>query len=293
MKKKRKTLVAKLLAATFVCATALCACEEDIFNDNTSDTELETTETATETETTNPDEEDNDLGDGVVVEVNGVSFKMIKVEGGTFTMGATEEQGDDAYDWEKPTHQVTLSDYYIGETEVTQALWEAVMGENPSEFAGNGNRPVEMVSWDDCRIFISRLNELTGRNFKLPTEAQWEYAARGGNQSQGYKYAGSNTVDEVAWYDENSASSTHPVKQKAANELGLYDMSGNVLEWCSDWYGVYDDAVQTDPQGHVQGSYRVLRGGSWRDRSRNMRVSDRSWCPPDFRESSSGLRLAL
>ena len=195
--------------------------------------------------------------------VGGVSFKMIPVEGGTFTMGATAEQGSDAYDWEKPAHEVTLSSYCIGEAEVTQALWQAVMGSSPSYFTGNLQRPVERVTWNDCQTFITKLSQLTGKTFRLPTEAEWEYAARGGNKSQGYKYAGSNTLGDVAWYDGNSSSTTHPVATKAPNELGLYDMSGNVWEWCQDWYGSYSSGAQTNPTGPTLGSARVYRGGSW------------------------------
>ncbi len=226
------------------------------------------------------------------ITVNGVSFKMIAVKGGTFTMGATSEQGSDAYDDEKPTHRVTLSDYYIGETEVTQALWEAVMGSNPSEWKGS-NLPVENVSWEDCQEFISRLNSLTGENFSLPTEAEWEYAARGGNKSQGYKYSGSNVIDRVAWYAGNSGDKTHPVKQKLSNELGIYDMSGNVREWCSDWYGSYSSSSQTNPSGPSTGDYRVMRGGSWLNSAMNCRVSRRYDSTPSDRYSYYGLRLAI
>lgn len=181
--------------------------------------------------------------------VNGVSFKMITVEGGTFTMGASDDD-EEAYYNEKPAHEVTLSSYSIGETEVTQALWLAVMGSNPSRFTGDLTRPVECVSWNDCQAFIIKLNQLTGKTFRLPTEAEWEIAARGGNESMGYKYAGGNDINEVAWYRGNSSSKTHPVATKAPNELGLYDMSGNVFEWCSDWYDSYTDADgQTNPQG--------------------------------------------
>lgn len=164
--------------------------------------------------------------------VNGVSFKMVAVDGGTFTMGATSEQ-QNPFGSEKTVHDVTLSDYYIGETEVTQALWQAVMGNNPSYNSGSNN-PVEEVSYDDCITFINKLNSLlsgqlpSGRKFRLPTEAEWEFAARGGNRSRGNQYSGSNSLGSVAWYDDNSNSQTHPVKQKQANELGLYDMSGNV-----------------------------------------------------------------
>jgi formylglycine-generating enzyme required for sulfatase activity len=226
------------------------------------------------------------------ITVNGVSFKMIKVDGGTFTMGATSEQGSDAWGNESPTHQVTLSYYMIGETEVTQELWQAVMGSNPSTFSG-ANLPVERVSWNDCQTFISRLNQLTGKNFRLPTEAEWEYAARGGNKSKGYKYAGSNTSGDVAWYIDNSSNKTHPVKQKQANELGLYDMSGNVWEWCQDRYGSYSSSAQTNPTGSATGSYRVYRGGSWRYDAGGCRVSARRNFGPTETSHDLGLRLAL
>ena len=226
------------------------------------------------------------------ITVKGVSFDMIKVEGGTFTMGATPEQGSDALNNEKPAYQVTLSDYYIGETEVTQALWQAVMGSNPSWFNGNSN-PVEKVTWYDCQEFIRKLNSLTGRTFRLPTEAEWEFAARGGNKSKGYKYAGSNSIDDVAWYDSNSGSMTHAVKTKSPNELGIYDMSGNVCEWCQDWYGSYSSNAQTNPAGPSNGSYRVSRGGSWYRSARYCRVSPRSFNSPDNGSYGNGLRLAL
>ncbi len=224
--------------------------------------------------------------------VNGVSFTMRLVEGGTFQMGATSEQGSDADRDEKPVHSVTLSDYYIGETEVTQALWKAVMGSNPSNFKGD-NLPVEQVSWNDCQKFIRKLNQKTGKNFRLPTEAEWEYAARGGKKSKGYKYAGSNSIGNIAWYDVNSGSKTHPVKGKAANELGLYDMSGNVWEWCQDWYRDYSSGSLSNPTGPSTGSYRVLRGGGWRNRARICRVSNRDSSLPDYRSGSYGFRLAL
>ena len=225
--------------------------------------------------------------------VNGVAFKMVKVAGGTFQMGATSEQGSDAYDNEYPVHSVTLSDYYIGQTEVTQELWEAVMGSNPSYFKGNNQCPVEKVSWDDCQEFIEKLNRLTGKNFRLPTEAEWEYAARGGNKSKGYKYSGSNDADAVACYEDNSGSKTHPVATKQSNELGLYDMSGNVYEWCQDWYGDYTSRSQSNPKGANTGSYRVLRGGSWFSDAGNVRVSLHDGSLPDNRFDNGGLRLAL
>ena len=226
-------------------------------------------------------------GQNKVYTVNGVSFKMIAVKSGTFQLGS-----DDWYDNEKPVHQVTLSDYYIGETEVTQELWSAVMGSNPSDFTGNMQRPVETVSWNDCQTFISRLNQLTGENFCLPTEAQWEYAARGGNKSKGSIYSGSNEIDEVAWYWDNSSFTTHPVKTKAPNELGIYDMSGNVWEWCSDWYGDYSSAAQTDPTGPATGSSHVSRGGSWDYDASYCRVANRISLAPTFSYNFLGLRLA-
>ena len=225
---------------------------------------------------------------GKVYTVNGVSFTMIAVKGGTFQMG--NERGYNA--WAYPVHQVTLSNYYIGETEVTQELWNAVMGSNPSISTGNMPCPVEYVSWDECQTFISRLNELTGETFRLPTEAQWEYAARGGNKSKGYTYSGSNAIDDVAWYDDNSGEMTHPVKTKVPNELGIYDMSGNVNEWCSDWFGSYSSAAQTDPTGPSTGSSRVIRGGGWSEDASCCRVADRDGVLPTSSSRILGLRLA-
>ncbi len=230
--------------------------------------------------------------------VKGVSFTMIAVEGGTFKMGAqSSDSGGDNYnsealDRESPVHDVTLSSYYIGETEVTQKLWKAVMGSNPSDFKGS-KKPVENVSWNDCQTFIKKLNQLTGKNFRLPTEAEWEYAARGGNKSKGYKYSGSNTIGNVAWYTNNSSSKTHDVKTKQANEIGIYDMSGNVYEWCQDWYGSYSSGSQTNPTGPSSGSYRVCRGGSWGNSAKICRVSGRGSSIPVINISDLGLRLSL
>ncbi|MGM9795318.1 MAG: formylglycine-generating enzyme family protein [Candidatus Aphodosoma sp.] len=229
--------------------------------------------------------------------VGDVQFTMVYVEGGTFTMGATTEHTTEADSDERPTHKVTLSDYYIGETEVTQALWNAVMGTNPSYFAGNNN-PVEQVSYTDCIEFINKLNEmfsgqLNGMKFALPTEAQWEFAARGGNKSRGYKYSGSSFIGDVAWDGNNSDSKTHPVAQKKPNELGLYDMSGNVWEWCRDWYGSYSSSPQINPMGPTSGSYRVFRGGSWYFNASSCRVSYRGSGYPSYRYNYLGFRLAL
>ena len=228
-------------------------------------------------------------GGDLTITANGVSYEMKPVEGGTFQMGSNDSE---AWDNEQPVHSVTVSTFYMGETEVTQALWKAVMGSNPSTWKGD-NLPVEAVSWNDCQKFIRKLNSLTGRSFRLPTEAEWEFAARGGNQSNGYKYAGSNSIGSVAWYDDNSGSKTHSVKGKSPNELGLYDMSGNVWEWCSDWYGDYDSGSLTNPKGPSSGSSRVLRGCSWLGSARACRVSRRSGGGPDFRDYGYGFRLCL
>ena len=216
---------------------------------------------------------------------------MVRVEGGMFMMGATSEQGSEAESDEKPAHQVTLSSFSIGKYEVTQEEWEAVMGSNPSSFKGM-KLPVEQVSWNDCQDFIRKLNQLTGKHFRLPTEAEWEYAARGGSKSRGYKYAGGNDLGNVAWYWDNSGSKTHEVGQKQPNELGLYDMSGNVWEWCQDWYGSYSSTSQTNPTGSSSGSSRVRRGGSWNCYAGNCRVSLRYYRTPGDRSSYLGLRLA-
>jgi|GEM_PF-2526207 len=213
-----------------------------------------------------------------------LSITMIYIEGGSFNMGS-----DDGYSDERPVHRVTLSDFYIGETVVTQELWIAIMGSNPSRFI-RANKPVEQVSWDDCQIFITKLNELTGKKFRLPTEAEWEYAARGGNKSKGYKYAGSNRLDNVAWYDGNSSYKTHPVKQKQANELGLYDMSGNVWELCYDWFNNYSKTGQTNPIGSTIGFGRVARGGSCGHNAFYCRTSCRG---DDGNYDPIGIRLVL
>jgi len=232
-------------------------------------------------------------GDLFTYYVNSVPFNMVYVEGGTFWMGATDEQAGDYDSDETPVNRVHLSSYYIGQTEVTQELWREVMGTNPSNFLGDLQRPVEMVSWNDCQTFISRLNELTGMNFRLLTEAEWEFAARGGNKSQGYKYAGSNTIGDVAWYSSNASSKTHPVATKAPNELGLYDMSGNVSELVNDWYGSYTSGEKTNPTGPATGSSRVTRGSGWSYGASKCRVSSRNRSNPSSTYYAMGLRLAL
>ena len=223
---------------------------------------------------------------------DGICIEMVKVEAGTFMMGATSEMKN-PYDDEKPVHQVTLTnDYYMGKYEVTQALWQVVMGKNPSYFKGD-NLPVNYVRWKDCQRFISKLNSMTGRKFRLPTEAEWEYAARGGKKSRGYQYSGSSNISDVAWYDGNSGDKTHPVGTKQANELGIYDMTGNVLEWCQDWYGSYYSSSQTNPTGATSGSRHVNRGGSWAKNVRRSSPSCRYGAIYVDRDLDLGFRLAL
>ena len=224
-----------------------------------------------------------DMGETFLV--NGVSFNMIKVSGGTFLMGKSADGNDVT-----PVHNVTLSDYYIGETEVTQELWQAVMGSNPSYFYGN-KMPVQQVNWNDCQTFIQKLNQLTGKKFRLPTEAEWEFAAKGGTKSKDYTYSGSDAIDDVAWYGDVTGR-THEVATKAPNELGIYDMSGNVWEWCRDWYDSYSSSPQTNPTGPSSGSFRVYRGGCWYGNASYCRTAFRSDNFPTFSNKYIGLRLA-
>ena len=249
--------------------------------------------------------------------------EMVSVQGGTFTMGCTAEQGGDCFEWESPAHEVTLSSFSIGKYEVTQAQWLAVMGnwpgDTPSSFYGTGdNYPAYWVSWNDivgtsgasevingityyANGFIYKLNQLTGKKYRLPTEAEWEFAARGGDKSQGYTYSGSNTIDDVAWYWDNIPSQdygnpgygTQPIGTKAPNELGIYDMSGNVLEWCSDWYGDYTTGAKTNPTGPATSSGRVVRGGGWSGGAASCRVAFRGSGNPGGRDGGVGFRLAL
>lgn len=205
-------------------------------------------------------------------------------------MGATSEQiASSPWKDETPLHSVTLSSYNIGQTVVTQELWQAVMGYNPSFFKGT-LRPVEKISWLDCQIFISKLNSLTGQKFRLPTEAEWEYAARGGSKTQGYLYSGSNSAIDVAFYN---VKETHDVGSKKPNELGIYDMSGNVWECCQDWYGKYSSDSLSNPSGPSSGLFRVIRGGGWDSNNWRCRVSFRSNANPDARLTNLGIRLVL
>jgi formylglycine-generating enzyme required for sulfatase activity len=230
---------------------------------------------------------------------------LVFVKGGTFTMGCTTEQDSDCYDDEKLTHAVTLSDFYIGKFEVTQAEWRKVMGSDPTKLYNKGcdQCPVEEVNWDYVQVFLTKLNamlQVGQKPYRLPTEAEWEYAARGGSLSKGFKYAGSNDIDEVAWYFINYKTSntygtektTHPVGQKKANELGLFDMSGNVHEWCNDWKGIYTSFAETNPTGPSSGSDRVCRGGSWFSFPQYCRVANHYDDTPDSRDFNVGFRLA-
>ena len=222
-----------------------------------------------------------------------LNIEMVYVAGGTFTMGASASDSE-AYDWEKPAHSVTLSGYYIGKYEVTQKQWMEIMDSNLSKFKGD-NLPVENVSWNEVQEFIRKLNARTGKRYRLPTEAEWEFAARGGNNSRGYKYSGSGSdnLDAVAWYEGNSGNKTHAVGTKSPNELGIYDMTGNVWEWCQDWYGNYSNASSSNPKGPSSGTYRVLRGGSWNFNARFSRVSYRNNRTPGSRNYYCGFRLVL
>jgi formylglycine-generating enzyme required for sulfatase activity len=224
-----------------------------------------------------------------------IEQNMVFVEGDTFTMGCTSEKRGDCESDEKPVHTLTLSSFYISKYEVTQAQWVAIMGSNPSDFTGCDNCPVEMVSWDDVQEFIGRLNAATGKTFRLPTEAEWEYAARGGNNSKRYKYSGSDNINDVAWYVGNSGIKTHSVGSKQPNELGLYDMSGNVWEWCSDWYGgnYYGNCPTSNPQGPSSGFLRVLRGGCHYEDAVDCRVANRRGTNPGRGNYYFGFRLCL
>ncbi len=233
--------------------------------------------------------------------IDGVSFTMVRVTGGTFMMG------NNSYSWCYPSHEVTLSDFSIGQIEVTQELWLAVMGVNPSWFCSADGyeddlmRPVEEVNWYHCRDFILKLNRLTGRTFRLPTEAEWEFAARGGNKSKGYLYAGSDDLSKVGWFEQNIPSQeegtegygTQRVGLKRPNELGLYDMSGNVSEWCQDWYSDFSSEPQVNPAGPATGDRRVIRGGSWHHDAFNNEIQNRMGTHPGYSYANLGLRLAL
>lgn len=231
----------------------------------------------------------------------GINMKMVYVQGGSYNMGCTGEQGSDCDNDEQTVRYVTVSDFYIGQFEITQAQWQAVMGTSVyqqqskavgSSIYGTGNDyPMYYVSWEEAKEFCRRLSQQTGKTYRLPTEAEWEYAARGGKKTQNTKYAGGYSLDYVGWYTNNSGGKTHAVGTKNANELGIYDMSGNVWEWCEDWYGDYRSYDTDNPTGASSGSYRVLRGGSWRSNAGNCRVSNRNGSSPGHRDDSDGFRV--
>ena len=220
-----------------------------------------------------------------------LEIPMVKVEGGTFMMGATEEQMSVADSCEMPARTITVSSFQISKYEITQAQWEAVMGTKPSYFTGD-NHPVECVSWKEAQEFIEALNEKTGKHYRLPTEAEWEYAARGGNKTHNYKYSGSNNLNEVAWYSKNSGNKTHKIGSKKPNELGIYDMSGNVWEWCLDRFAPYTGDSLVNPKVEVKAD-PVLRGGSWRADAVRARVSDRYHYYATYPDAVIGIRLAM
>ncbi len=224
----------------------------------------------------------------------GIAYKLIRVDGAAFNMGNDTKTDPDARTDEYPAHKVHLDTFFIGETLVTQELWQEVMGCNPSYFKGK-RLPVESVSWNECQLFILKMRKMTGLKLRLPTEAEWEYAARGGNRSQGFRFAGSNIIDEVAWYDKNSGNTTHDVGMKCPNEIGMYDMSGNVWEWCQDWYSdnTYVAGSVKNPTGKMKGISRVIRGGGWSNTMRGCRSTNRSSCNPATAYNFIGLRLAL
>ncbi|MCH5178055.1 MAG: formylglycine-generating enzyme family protein [Prevotellaceae bacterium] len=294
----RKFNFFSLMIAVFFASTLVCvSCSED--DDNPEDFEQGAgggTQGGSSNDKDKDESDDNGTegdnthfsGKNKTYTVNGVSFVMVAVEGGTFEMGSNEGMRH-----LQPVHSVTLSSYYIGQTEVTQALWEAVMGENPSFYFKGGDLPVDYVSWDNCQEFVAKLNELTGENFRLPTEAEWEFAAKGGNKSKGYTYSGSDEIDNVAWYIENCNQRPHSVGTKEANELGIYDMSGNAWEWCQDWYGFYPDSEQTNPTGPASGSLKVQRGGCWLGDAKSCYTIDRAGNETTYIGSCQGCRLAL
>ncbi len=224
-----------------------------------------------------------------------LTFKMVFVEGGSFTMGCTAEQESECLLPEKPAHPVFVRSFAICKYTVTQRQWREVMGKNPSD-TRDDDSPVTNVSWEDAQQFIEKLNAFLGSNYRLPTEAEWEYAARGGVMSENYKYSGGNDMYSLGWYKDNAEGVPHPNGKRKENELGLYDMSGNVWEWCSDWYGAYPEDTETElinPEGASTGTERVVRGGYFEGPTLFCRVSCRNKSKPDYASSIIGLRLAM
>jgi len=237
-------------------------------------------------------EDGNHTSHCIVTVIHPGESEMLMVNGGTFTMGISDNENPVHTVFERPTHQVTLTSFKIAKYPVTQKQWSAIMEENPSHFKDD-NLPVENVSWYDAQTFISRLNEATGKSYRLPTEAEWEYAARGGNKSKGYKYSGSDNLDLVGWYTFNSKNISHPAGNISPNELGIYDMSGNIWEWCQDWAAEYSNKEQTNPQGPETGTCRIARGGSYRSDYLLCRVSFRNSINPNEHNSETGFRIVL
>lgn len=227
------------------------------------------------------------------VKIKDTLFKMILVKGDTFVMGASLQEGGENED-EQVLHNVTLGSFYICETQVTQKQWNTIMGNNPSKIKYD-NYPVTNVSWYDCQNFIKKLNEITGLKFRLPTEAEWEFAARGGQKGKhnGYKYSGGNTITNIMWYSNNSENHPHEVSLKQSNELGVFDMSGNIWEWCSDWYENYDTMQTFNPQGPIDGKEKVCRGGSFMSEAKECRVSIREKDNPNEESEDVGFRLVI
>lgn len=224
-----------------------------------------------------------------------IALHMVKVEGGNYTMGCPDPTGTSCYYWEKPAHNVSITTFYMAKYPVTQKEWRILVGNRPWFSKNCDECPVENVSWYDAQIFINTLNQLSGKNYRLPTEAEWEYAAAGGNRNEGYKYAGNDHIDAVAWYSGNSDKQIHVVGQKQPNQLGLFDMSGNVWQWCSDWFSdTYYNYSETDnPEGPKRDAYRVCRGGSWWSEARDCRISNRDRYPADARDDDVGFRIAI
>lgn len=227
-------------------------------------------------------------------EVNDIPFSMQRIENGVFLMGGTREQHHERLSTDLPTHTVALNAYYISHTEVTQSLWKAVMPEwEIMDELNNPNYPITDVSWYDCQVFIHRLDSITGMPFRLPTEAEWEFAARGGNETQGFRFAGGNILDSVSWGLSNGGFRKHTVGLKKPNELGLYDMTGNVSEWCSDWYAPYYIGTEPNPKGPITGDNKIVRGGSFDNCQANSHISYRHYQRPEESTQYCGLRLAM
>jgi formylglycine-generating enzyme required for sulfatase activity len=306
----KKLMSGCLLVLSTLLVFNACSKQKDDESSTTTTSNSSSSSSSSSSDSTTTSKVDSSAISNQTFTANGVSFTMIGVQGGTYFMGAqnTSSTGTNydvnAHSQESPVHKVTLSSYSIGQTEVTQALWYAVMGYKPttgnmqwsSSFGLGDNYPAYYLSYANIQSFITKLNKLTGKTFRMPTEAEWEYAARGGKQSKKYIYPGSNTVGDVAWDEDNSTAKSHPIKTKAANELGIYDMGGNMAEWCSDWYSstYYTSKAQTNPTGPTTGTIRVLRGGDWTDEAIDCRVSYRGvYYVGDGSGYNTGLRLVL